>query len=481
MFFVDKKYFVEEWIPGFKYNMETITPKKTSIDEYLSENKENFERTLFDLLKIPSISAQEPHLPDCRWAAEWLAAYFRRMNFRAELLETAENPLVFAESPRIPNAPTVLIYGHYDVQPPDPEAKWLTPPFEPTIRDGVLYARGATDDKGPLMAHVFAVEYWARTGQPLKLNWKFLIEGNEECGGDAAGEYVRNHRGALKCDYLVLSDSPQLAPGQPAITRGLRGIAAYELKLTGPNRDLHSGMFGGAVTNPCDALARMLAALKDENQRVAIPGFYDDVRPISSNERHQLGTLPQAETEFYAGVGVTDGIGEEGFSPLERRWVRPCLDINGISGGYQGEGGKTIIPASASAKFSCRLVPNQDPEKITVSLRKFLEKLCPPGIRMSLDARGGSRGVTIDTSTPCMQAAVRAIEFGFGRSPVFIYEGGSIPIVTTFVECLTPNIMMIGLSQSTDNAHSPNEHFSLADFYHGIKTSARLWRELAGL
>ena len=457
------------------------TPKILPIDEYLNENKEKFERTLFDLLEIPSISAQPAHDPDCRRAAEWLAAYFQQMNFHAELLETGENPLVFAESPKIPGAPTVLVYGHYDVQPTDPDEKWLSSPFSPTIRDGAIYARGAADDKGPFMALIFGTEYWTRNGQPLPLNWKFLIEGNEESGGDAAGEYVRKNREKLKCDYLVLSDSPQLAPGQPAITRGLRGIVAFELTLTGPDRDLHSGQFGGAVTNPCDALARMLTSLKDENQKIAIPGFYDDIPPLSSSEREMLNTLPLDETEFYAGVGVTGGLGEDGFSPLERRWVRPCLDINGITGGYQGDGGKTIIPASATAKFSCRLVPNQCPEKIIASLRKFLETRCPPGIRMTLSARVGSSGITIDTSTPCMQAAVRAIEFGFGRSPVFIYEGGSIPIVATFAECLTPNIMMIGLTQDTNRIHSPNEHFSLTDFYHGIKTSARLWRELAGL
>lgn len=453
-----------------------------TITEYLEENRERFEQSLFELLEIPSISAQSEHDADCQRAGQWLVNYFQKIGFQAELLPTDAHPVVFASSPKVEGTPTVLVYGHYDVQPTDPLDEWQTAPFVPSVRDGYVYARGATDDKGPVLAHILAAEYWMQTTKKLPLNLKFLIEGDEECGNGQFDDFVRQNTEMLACDYLVLSDTPQFAPGEPAITCGLRGNVYYELKLTGPSQDLHSGMFGGAITNPCNTLTKMLAAMKDEAGRITVPGFYDDVKRLSRDQREQLEMLPFDEDDFFAGVGVTGGTGEEGFSVLQRRWVRPSFDIHGLSGGYQGEGGKTVLPAWASAKFSFRLVADQNPEKITKSLRGFLETLLPPGIRMELVSFGkGSGGVSIDTSTPCMQAAARAIEFGFGRSPVFIYEGGSIPVVATFAQCLTPNIMMIGLSQSSDYAHGPNEHFSLSDFHRGIKTSARLWRELAGL
>lgn len=463
------------------------TPEKNnSIPDYLETNKDAFQQTLFDLLEIPSVSAQPEHAADCQAAADWLVAYFQRMQFTARLLPTASHPLVLAESPKVEGAPTVLVYGHYDVQPVETggedSQQWLTDPFAPVVKDGCVHARGASDDKGPLLALMLSAEYWARQSRKLPLNWKFLVEGDEESSGGTLEDFVRENAEMLACDYLVLSDTIQFSPGQPAITCGLRGNVYYELRLRGPDRDLHSGMFGGAVTNPCNALTQMLAAMTDEHHRVTVPGFYDDVPRIDQELHDQLETLPFEEADFYASVGTQGGVGEEGFSVLERRWLRPSFDIHGLWGGYQAAGSKTVLPDSAFAKFSFRLVGKQDPEKITAALETFLKERCPAGIRMELVTFGkGAGAVTIDTSSPCMQAAVTAVEFGFGRSPVFIYEGGSIPVVSTFAECLTPNIMMIALSQGSDNAHGPNEHFSLTDFHRGIKTGVRLWREIAGL
>ncbi len=458
--------------------------------DYLEAHKETFEQTLMELLMIPSVSAQPEHAADCEAAGQWLVKYFKGMNYTARLIPTDGHPVVFAESPKTEGAPTVLVYGHYDVQPVDEEKeenadasqRWQTKPFVPEVKDGCVYARGATDDKGPLLALILSAEYWAREGRKLPLNWKFLVEGDEECGHGSLEGFVRQNAEILACDYLVLSDTIQISPGQPAITCGLRGNVYYELRLKGPDRDLHSGMFGGAVANPCTAIAQMLAGLLDAQGRVTVPGFYDDVPRISQQQHDQLGALPFEEEEFYASIGVKSGVGEQGYTVLERRWLRPCFDVHGLWGGYQAAGSKTVIPDSAFAKFSFRLVGNQDPEKITTALRKFLQARCPEGIKMELVTFGkGAGGVVIDTSSPCMQAAVRAVEFGFGRSPVFIYEGGSIPVVSTFAQCLTPNIMMIALSQDTDNAHGPNEHFSLTDFQRGIKTGIRLWREIAAL
>ncbi|MDO4550575.1 MAG: dipeptidase [Planctomycetia bacterium] len=453
-----------------------------SIQDYLNKNKEYFEHLLFELLRFPSVSAVPEHHQDCCRTAEWLERYFQKMGLSTKLIETDAHPLIYAETPVLEGAPTVMIYGHYDVQPTDPISEWETEPFLPTVRDGYVYARGASDDKGPLLSHILAVEYWMKSSQKLNLNWKFFIEGDEECGNGGTQNFVSQNSDLLACDYIVLSDSPQFAPGQPAITCGLRGNVYYQLDLTGANQDLHSGMFGGAITNPCNALTKILSKIQDENGQITVPEFYDDVQRITPERREQLEMLPFEEDEFYASVGVKEGFGETGFSVLERRWLRPSFDIHGLTGGYQGEGGKTVLPARASAKFSFRLVPDQDPQKITRSLNAFLQENCPPGIQMKLTSFGeGAGGLFIDTSSTCMQAAVRALEFGFGRSPFFICEGGSIPIISTFAQSLTPNIIMIGLSQSSDHAHGPNEHFSLTDFHRGIKTSMMLWRELASL
>jgi succinyl-diaminopimelate desuccinylase len=371
-----------------------------------------------------------------------------------------------------------LVYGHYDVQPVVPLDLWISPPFEPTRRDGNLYARGATDDKGQMLTHVFGAEAWIASQGRLPVNLKFLIEGEEEVGSSSINEYLTSHAERLACDCVVISDGSQFAPGQPAITYGLRGIACFELQLTGPARDLHSGTFGGSVTNPVNTLARMLAALIDERGKVRVPGFYEDVVPLTAKEREQFAALAFDEEHYFAQIGLAGAVGEEGYTALERRWARPTFDINGIWGGYQGQGAKTVLPAQAGAKFSFRLVPNQDPHKVAAALESMLQQLCPPGITMKLVSHHGSPGVLVPLDSPYVAAAARAIEYAFGRSPVFTREGGSIPIVTAFHETLHADALLIGWGQDDDNTHSPNEKFSLADFHRGIRASAKLWEEL---
>lgn len=451
----------------------------SNIDRYLQSQAERFEEELCQLLRIPSVSADPEHRDDVRRAADWVADQFRRLGFSTEVIRTSGHPLVCAESPPVADAPTVLVYGHYDVQPPDPLDQWISPPFEPTRRDGNLYARGATDDKGQVLTHVKSAEAWIETEGRLPLNLKFVVEGEEEVGSDGLERFIAENARRLACDCVVISDGAQFGPGQPAITYGLRGIACYELRLTGPNRDLHSGSFGGTVTNPANALAGMLAGLVDDQGKVRIPGFYDDVLPLSDRERKELASLDFDEQEYLEQIGVEGATGEAGYTILERRWTRPTFDLNGLGGGYQGQGAKTIIPATAGAKLSFRLVPNQDPQKITAGLRKRLAELCPPGIRWELSGLHGSPGVLIPLDSPYVEAAARAIDHAFGRRPVFTREGGSIPIVGTFHEVLKVDTLLLGWGHDDDNAHSPNEKFALADFHRGIKASARLWDELS--
>lgn len=449
------------------------------LDTYLDQHHDQFESDLCELLRIASVSADSKHRGDIRRAAEWLVAKFRGLDLTCDLVETAGHPIVLAKTPNVDGAPTVLVYGHYDVQPPDPLDEWHSPPFEPTVRDGNLYARGATDDKGQMLTHVLSVESWMRTAGSLPINVKLLIEGEEEVGSQNLDKFIEANRERLACDVVVISDTSQFADGVPAITYGLRGIAYYELRLRGPKQDLHSGTFGGAVKNPAVALAEMLAALIDENGRVRVPGFYDGVAELSDAERKQFAALPFDEAAFRRQIGVKDTFGEAGFSTLERRWARPTFDIHGLTSGYQGEGAKTVLPAKASGKFSFRLVPNQDPQKITAALKVRLQQLCPPGIEMELLDFHGAPGVVVPLESPFMAAASRAIERGFGRAPVYIREGGSIPVVSTFRNLLGVDTLLLGWGRDDDNTHSPNEKFNLADFHRGIRASARLWQELA--
>jgi succinyl-diaminopimelate desuccinylase len=453
----------------------------SGLDEYLEQNKDRFERELCELLRIPSVSAASAQRADVRRAAEWVADQLRRLKLTVELHDTKGHPIVYAESPPVSGAPTILVYGHYDVQPPDPLAEWISPPFEPTVRDGNLYARGATDDKGQMLTHVKSAEAWMAAEGRLPLQLKFLIEGEEEVGSSNLEPFIAKNAKRLACDCVVISDTSQFAPGRPAITYGLRGICYFELRLTGPSQDLHSGTFGGAVANPANVLCTMLAALVNDQGQVQVPGFYDDVEPLTARERSEFARLPFDERQFMRKIGVDALRGEVGFSTLERRWARPTYDINGLASGYQGEGAKTVLPARAIAKFSFRLVPKQDPKKITSALEARLAQLCPPGIKMELIASHLAPGVVVGLDSPFVAAAERAIEAGFGRRPVFMREGGSIPVVATFHDLLGVDTLLLGWGLDDDNTHSPNEKFSLADFHRGIKASAHLWRELGQL
>jgi acetylornithine deacetylase/succinyl-diaminopimelate desuccinylase-like protein len=453
----------------------------STLDQYLDQNAPRFEQELFELLRIPSVSAMSAHKSDIRNAAGWVLRQFQSLGFQSELIETEGHPIVYAQSPAVPGAPTVLVYGHYDVQPPDPLNEWISHPFEPTVRDGNLYARGATDDKGQMFTHIKSAEAWIKTAGRLPLNLKYVIEGEEEVGSANLDAFVDKNHDRLACDIIVISDTSQFAPGQPAITYGLKGIAYFELRLTGPSQDLHSGVFGGSVTNPANALVRMLTALVNERGQVQLPGFYDDVIPIAESERAAMRKLSFDERDYMRQLGVEALSGEDGYTTLERRWARPTCDINGLTSGYQGEGAKTVLPARASAKFSFRLVPNQDPHKVAASLRKMLAGLVPPGLKMELISFHGAPGVVVPLESPYMTAASRAIEAGFGRAPVFIREGGSIPVVSTFHEKLGVDTLLLGWGQNDDNTHSPNEKFCLADFHRGIKASAHLWQEISNL
>ena len=455
-------------------------------EQYLNDNSERFEQELCELLRIPSVSTDPAFAGDVAKAADWVASQFKSMDLHAEVIETIGHPLVYAESPAVPGAPTVLVYGHYDVQPPDPLDEWISPPFEPTVRDGNLYARGATDDKGQMFTHVKGVQSLMKTEGKLPLQVKFLIEGEEECGSKGLYDYIAGPNAdpaeikeKLGADVCVISDSSQFGPGMPAITYGLKGLAYFQIHLQGPKQDLHSGSFGGAVTNPVNTLAKMLAALTDDNGKVQIPGFYDGIIELTEEERAKYAELPFTDEEFMASIGVEGLTGEAGYTTLERRWARPTCDVNGIWGGYQGEGEKTVLPAKAGAKFSFRLVPNQDPVKIGKSLEQFFRSICPPGIKMELQQKHQATGVLVPLDNPFMAGAAKAIESGFGKQPYYMRQGGSIPIVSMFKERLGMDSLLLGWGLDDDNTHSPNEKFNLADFHRGIKASAHLWHELA--
>lgn len=475
-------------LPPLTFYQESSTivtaPDSTSsplseVFDHVAENRQQFLDDLCDLLRIPSVSADSQFAGDVRRAADWLAEHLTSFGLSAEVIETSGHPMVYAETPPVEGAPVALVYGHYDVQPPDPLEEWESPPFEPTERDGNLYARGATDDKGQMLTHVKSVQSWLASKGELPLQVKLLIEGEEEVGSENLESFLAENTEKLACDCVVISDTAQFAPGVPAITYGLRGIAYYELHLTGPNSDLHSGVFGGAVTNPANTLSKMLAAMIDDQGRVQIPGFYDDVETLTDRERDEFRKLPFDEEKFKSQLEVEGLSGEEGFSTLERRWARPTFDINGIWGGYQGEGAKTVLPGRAGAKFSFRLVPDQDPKKISAGLKELLEPLVPPGIKMELIDYHGAPGIAMPLESPYLSAAADAIEAGFGNRPVFIREGGSIPIVNTFADQLGADVLLLGWGQNDDNLHAPNEKFSTEDFHRGILASAALWQSLA--
>lgn len=449
------------------------------VDAYLESHRSAFEEQLKVLLRIPSVSAQPDHNPDTRRAAEFVRDDLRAMGVPAELIETKGHPIVYGERLDAPGKPTILVYGHYDVQPPEPLEPWNTPPFEPTVRDGNIYARGATDDKGQMLTHLKAAEAWLKTVGKLPINVKFLIEGEEEVGGANLEAYVKENRDRLKCDCAVISDTSQFAPGLPAITYGLKGLAYFEIIVSGAKQDLHSGTFGGAVANPLNALAVILASLKGPDGRILINGFYDDVRPLADWERAEFAKLPFSDAEFQSSVGVCSLEGEAGYTTLERKWARPTCDVNGLYGGYQGPGPKTVLPCKAGAKLSFRLVPDQDNKRVSELFRAHVKSVCPPGVTYEIIDHHGAPAVLVSVDTPAVRAAAKAIEAGFGKPPVFMREGGSIPVVGLIKTQLGVDTLLLGWGQNDDNLHGPNEKFSLADFHRGIKASAHLFGELA--
>jgi acetylornithine deacetylase/succinyl-diaminopimelate desuccinylase-like protein len=449
------------------------------VDEYLRAHRGAFEEQLKALLRVPSVSAQPQHDDDTRRAAAMVRDDLAAMGLEATLIETKRHPIVYSEWLGAAGKPTVLVYGHYDVQPAEPLEPWLSPPFEPTVRDGNLYARGATDDKGQMFTHLKAAEAWLKTTGRLPVNVRFLIEGEEEVGGAGLSDYVAENAGRLTCDFAVISDTSQFAPGIPAITYGLKGLAYFEILVQGANRDLHSGTFGGAVANPINALCEILAGLKDPDGCIRIEGFYDDVRPLEDWERAEFAKLPFSEADFQRDLGVHVLFGEEGYTTLERKWARPTCDINGIFGGYSGPGPKTVLPAKAGAKLSFRLVPDQDPGAVDRLFREHVARVCPPGVTYQIITHHGAPAVLVDVDTPGVRAAVRAIEAGFGTWPVFMREGGSIPVVGLIKQHLGVDTLLLGWGQNDDNLHGPNEKFSIADFHRGIKSAAHLLAELA--
>jgi acetylornithine deacetylase/succinyl-diaminopimelate desuccinylase-like protein len=448
--------------------------------DYLKINQSRFVAELFELLRFPSISAQPQHKPDMESCAAWLADHCRRIGLQAESCPTQGNPVVLARTPPRPGQrPHFVVYGHYDVQPPDPLELWSSPPFEPTIRGRNLIARGSSDNKGQHFAHLKAVEAYLKTGTELPCDLTFVLEGEEETGSASLPRFLRQHVRDLRCAAVVVSDNDMPARNLPALTYALRGVAALEITLRGPSRDLHSGLFGGSVENPAMALCQLLAKLRDARGRITVPGFYDDVAPLSSLERKQLKRLPGTKESYRRFVGVPQLYGEQGFTSVERTTDRPTFEINGLTSGYQGEGGKTIVPAWARAKVTMRLVPNQDPEKILKATTAWLRTLCPPTVRIEIAAGHGAPPYLMDPTRVHAQAALRALKSAFGREPVLMREGGSIPIVTDFKRILGADTLLLGMALPDANAHSPNEKFNLDCFAAGQRMSAWLWQELA--
>ena len=441
---------------------------------------------LKEYLRIPSVSTDPAYAGEVRRCAGFVQERLQAAGLTAEIIETAGHPLVYGEWLGAPGRPTVLFYGHYDVQPVDPLSEWRNDPFEPTIETGArgeqIVARGATDDKGQSFAHIKAVEaLMADTGR-LPVNVKFLIEGEEESGGEAIEAYVRSPAAErLACDLALVSDTSMYGPGQPSVLYGLKGLLYAEVRVRGAARDLHSGSFGGAVANPLNALATMLAALRDpENGRVTIPGFYDDVRPLGAAERAAFAALPFDEAQYGAEIGTSALWGEAGYTTLERVWARPTCDVNGIWGGYQGPGAKTVIANRAGAKVSMRLVPDQEPERLFGVLEEYLRSLAPPGIEVEVESLNGAPPVLVDLEGPLVDAALEGVREAWGRAPVKVREGGSIPIVSTLSEVLAAPVLLIGFGLSDDRLHAPNEKMDLANFYQGIRTVVRVLDRLGG-
>lgn len=446
----------------------------STTQEYIDQNKDKFVEELFDLLRIPSISTDSSKKEEIKKAAGFLVNQLNNLNLETvKTFETPGNPIVYAEHCPHDDRPTVLIYGHYDVQPSDPDELWDTPPFEPTVKDGLIYARGASDDKGQAFTHIKAVESFVKTGQEIPVNVKFILEGEEEIGSPNLVPFLEAHKDLLACDMVLISDTAMFGEDQPSITYGLRGLAYMEIEVVGPNRDLHSGVYGGAVENPVNVLCEIIAKLKDEDGVIQIPGFYDDVIPLTKADREAFAQLPFDEEEYKKTLDVKALHGEKGYTTLERASARPTLDVNGIWGGYTKEGAKTVLPSKANAKVSMRLVPDQNPKKIADLFKKHVESLAPDTVKVTVNEHHGGHPSVTDLDFYGLKAGAKAFEDVYQKEVLFSREGGSIPIVADFKRVLGVESILMGFGLTSNAIHSPNENFSLKDFHRGIKTSAR--------
>lgn len=453
-----------------------------NLAEQIESSRDAHLTELREFLRIPSVSAKSEHKPDIEKAARWVSDHLRSAGFKkVEIVPTSLHPLVYAESLEAPGKPTILFYGHYDVQPPEPLELWTSPAFEPTVRDGNLFGRGTADDKGQVHIHLKALESIQKVNGKLPINVKVLVEGEEEVGSVSLWDYVQNNKEKLRADALVVSDTSMLAKGVPSITYGLRGLNYYQIELTGPVRDLHSGVYGGAVPNPLTILSEVIAKLHDKNFRVTVPGFYDKVAKVSAAERKSLNALPWKKKAFEEAVGAPGYAGETGFTIIERLWTRPTLEVNGMWGGYQGEGAKTVIPSKAYAKLSTRLVPNQDPQKIAKQVEQHIRKLLPKTVTCKFELLSTGKPWVAPFQAPIFKTAQGALEKGFGKKAVFIREGGSIPFVTQMYDTFKVPCVLIGFGLPDENAHAPDEHIALENYFGGIKSIAHFYTDLAAL
>lgn len=449
------------------------------VQTYINDNKERFVSELFDLLRIPSISAQSEHKEDMIRCAEHLAVALMNAGAdRAEVMPTAGNPVVFAEKIVSPSAKTVLVYGHYDVMPVDPREEWRTEPFEPQIKDNRIWGRGADDDKGQSFMHIKAFEAMCATDS-LPCNVKFMLEGEEEIGSASLYGFCEQYKDMLKADIILVSDTSMISMDTPSITCGLRGLTYMEVEVTGPNKDLHSGLFGGAVANPANVLARLVASLTDDNGHITIPGFYDKVRNLTDAERQAFNEAPFSLDDYKSALDIDDVAGESGFTTIERTGIRPSLDVNGIWGGYTEEGTKTVIPARASAKISMRLVPNQDFEEIAELFEKHFRAIAPKSVKVDVRFLHGGAPYVAPTDMPAYKAAERAIEESFGKKPLPFYSGGSIPIISGFERILGIKSLLLGFGLAEDAIHSPNESYGLEQFDKGLRTIPLFYKYFA--
>ena len=451
----------------------------SALDTYLSEHQGRFLDNLKAALRIPSVSSQSEHNADVRRCAEHIAAHLKKIGMtRAEVMDTPGHPVVYAEWLGAPGKPTVLLYGHYDVQPVEPLELWKTPPFEPTEKDGKLYARGACDDKGQVYMHLSAIEAHLAVNKKLPINMKLVIEGEEEAGSESLEGFLVGHRKMLDADVIVVSDTGMLSPDQPALTYALRGILYTQIEVTGPTRDLHSGEFGGSVMNPANALAGIIAGLRDADGHITVPGFYDKVRELSATEQTAMNAVPFDEKGFIAETGAPMAFGEKGRSTLERIWSRPTLDVNGMWSGYTGEGSKTVLPSVAAAKVSMRLVPDQDPIALFAAFEKHVRALAPKAVTVKVVNMHAAEPWITSPDSPMLQAAIRALGRAWTKRPALIREGGSIPVMATFAKTHGLPCVLMGFGLHDDQLHAPNEKFSLTSFHGGTRSCAYLYEEV---